>query len=68
MQDAADDAETARLFIYIYIDFHPVTDATIDKSQICNVVLVGGSTRIPQIQQLLKNFCNGKLINFHQSK
>lgn len=35
-------------------------DAKMDKSQIDEVVLVGGSTRIPKIQSLLKDFFNGK--------
>ncbi|KAK7291943.1 hypothetical protein RIF29_07510 [Crotalaria pallida] len=35
-------------------------DAKIDKSQIHEVVLVGGSTRIPKVQQLLQDFFNGK--------
>ncbi|KAH9324050.1 hypothetical protein KI387_004228, partial [Taxus chinensis] len=35
-------------------------DAKLDKSQIGEVVLVGGSTRIPKVQQLLQDFFNGK--------
>ena len=35
-------------------------DSKMSKSQIHEVVLVGGSTRIPKIQQLLKDFFNGK--------
>lgn len=35
-------------------------DAKMDKSQIHEVVLVGGSTRIPKVQQLLQDFFNGK--------
>ncbi|OWM81878.1 hypothetical protein CDL15_Pgr007916 [Punica granatum] len=35
-------------------------DAKIDKSQVHDVVLVGGSTRIPKVQQLLLDFFNGK--------
>merc|ERR1712118_22132 len=35
-------------------------DGKFDKSQIHDVVLVGGSTRIPKVQQLLQNFFNGK--------
>ncbi|GMN63579.1 hypothetical protein TIFTF001_032665 [Ficus carica] len=35
-------------------------DAKIDKSQVDEVVLVGGSTRISKIQQLLQDFFNGK--------
>ncbi|PSS21046.1 Heat shock 70 protein [Actinidia chinensis var. chinensis] len=37
-----------------------IRDAKIDKSQVDEVVLVGGSTRIPKIQQLLQDFFNGK--------
>ena len=35
-------------------------DAKMSKSQVDEVVLVGGSTRIPKVQQLLKEFFNGK--------
>jgi heat shock protein 1/8 len=35
-------------------------DAKISKSQIHEVVLVGGSTRIPKVQELLSNYFNGK--------
>ncbi|KAL3678059.1 hypothetical protein R1sor_021015 [Riccia sorocarpa] len=35
-------------------------DARMDKSSIHDVVLVGGSTRIPKVQQLLQDFFNGK--------
>ena len=35
-------------------------DSKISKNQIDEVVLVGGSTRIPKIQQLLSDFFNGK--------
>ena len=35
-------------------------DAKMSKSQIEEIVLVGGSTRIPKIQQLLSEFFNGK--------
>ncbi|XP_072331830.1 heat shock 70 kDa protein 1A-like [Scyliorhinus torazame] len=38
-------------------------DAKMDKSQIHDVVLVGGSTRIPKIQKLLQDFFNGKALN-----
>ncbi|XP_054785856.1 heat shock cognate 70 kDa protein-like [Prosopis cineraria] len=37
-----------------------LSDAKMDKRCIDEVVLVGGSTRIPKIQQLLQNFFNGK--------
>jgi len=35
-------------------------DAKLKKHQIAEVVLVGGSTRIPKVQELLKNYFNGK--------
>jgi len=35
-------------------------DSGISKSEVHEVVLVGGSTRIPKVQQLLKEFFNGK--------
>ncbi|KAL4712540.1 hypothetical protein ACJJTC_007556 [Scirpophaga incertulas] len=38
-------------------------DAKMDKSQIHDVVLVGGSTRIPKVQALLQNFFCGKKLN-----
>jgi L1 cell adhesion molecule like protein len=38
-------------------------DAKLDKSRIDEVVLVGGSTRIPKIQKLLQDFMNGKELN-----
>ena len=46
---------------------NPVTrvlqDAGISKSNVHEVVLVGGSTRIPKIQELLSQFFNGKELN-----
>jgi heat shock protein 1/8 len=38
-------------------------DAKLDKPQIKEIVLVGGSTRIPKIQKLLQDFFNGKELN-----
>ena len=38
-------------------------DAKLDKSQIHEIVLVGGSTRIPKVQKLLQDFFNGKELN-----
>jgi len=35
-------------------------DADVKKHQVDEIVLVGGSTRIPKVQQLLKDFFNGK--------
>ncbi|EGD83115.1 Hsc70-4 [Salpingoeca rosetta] len=38
-------------------------DAKLGKGEIDEVVLVGGSTRIPKIQKLLQDFFNGKDLN-----
>lgn len=38
-------------------------DAKLQKNQIHEVVLVGGSTRIPKVQQLLEEFFDGKQLN-----
>merc|ERR1712060_108860 len=35
-------------------------DSELKKSEVDEVVLVGGSTRIPKVQQLIKDFFNGK--------
>ena len=40
-----------------------LSDAKIDKSQVHEIVLVGGSSRIPKIQQLLSDFFHGKALN-----
>ena len=45
----------------------PVTkvlqDAGVSKSAVDEIVLVGGSTRIPKVQELLSSFFNGKTLN-----
>ena len=38
-------------------------DAKLDKVKIHDIILVGGSTRIPKIQKLLQNFFGGKELN-----
>merc|ERR1712158_160161 len=38
-------------------------DAKLDKTQIHELVLVGGSTRIPKVQKLLEDFFHGKALN-----
>merc|ERR1712179_437470 len=38
-------------------------DAKMDKATIHDIVLVGGSTRIPKVQKLLQDFFNGKELN-----
>lgn len=38
-------------------------ESKLDKSKIDEIVLVGGSTRIPKVQKLLQDFFNGKELN-----
>lgn len=38
-------------------------DSKLDKSKVDEVVLVGGSTRIPKVQQLVSDFFGGKELN-----
>ena len=38
-------------------------DAQVGKDKVHEIVLVGGSSRIPKIQQLLQDFFNGKELN-----
>ena len=38
-------------------------DSKIDKARIHEVVLVGGSTRIPRVQKLVSDFFGGKELN-----
>ena len=38
-------------------------DAKLDKGRIDEIVLVGGSTRIPKIQKMLQDYFNGKELN-----
>merc|ERR1712054_577030 len=38
-------------------------DAGVSKSEVDEVVLVGGSTRIPKVQQMISEFFNGKQLN-----
>lgn len=37
-----------------------LTDAGMKKSEVDEIVLVGGSTRIPKVQKLIKEYFNGK--------
>merc|ERR1719487_2752757 len=38
-------------------------DSEIAKNQVHEIVLVGGSTRIPKVQQMITDFFNGKSLN-----
>ena len=40
-----------------------LADSKMDKHQIDDVVLIGGSTYIPKIQQMIQQFFNGKELN-----
>ena len=40
-----------------------LTDASLKKTDVNEIVLVGGSTRIPKVQQLLQDYFNGKELN-----
>jgi L1 cell adhesion molecule like protein len=40
-----------------------LSDAKLDKSKVDEVVLVGGSTRIPKVRELLQDFFRGKALN-----
>ena len=40
-----------------------LTDANMDKKTVHQVVLVGGSTRIPKVQELLSEFFDGRELN-----
>ena len=46
--------------LHSYIVKQVITDANIDKKRIHEIVLVGGSTRIPKIQEMLREFFDGK--------
>lgn len=41
-----------------------LTDAKVAKEEVHEVVMVGGSTRIPKVQQLISQFFNGKQNNY----
>ena len=40
-----------------------ITDSKVDKSAINEIILVGGSTRIPRLQKLISDYFNGKELN-----
>ena len=40
-----------------------LSDAKVSKGDVDEIVLVGGTTRIPKIQELLSNYFNGKQLN-----
>jgi len=56
-------------YVQIYLDQQWIPlkkvlqDANLDKGQVHEVVLVGGPTRIPKVQELLSEFFNGKTLN-----
>lgn len=40
-----------------------LADAELDKSQVDEIVLVGGSTRIPKVRKIISDFFGGKTLN-----
>lgn len=38
-------------------------DANVEKSEVTDIVLVGGSTRIPKVQQMLSEYFEGRTLN-----
>ena len=50
------------LINYIELMEKCLKDVVMDKRLIHDVVLVGGSYRIPKMQQLLRDFFNGKVL------
>lgn len=40
-----------------------LSDANLLKSQIDEVIMIGGTTRIPKVQQMVKEFFDGKNLN-----
>jgi heat shock protein 1/8 len=43
--------------------YYTTRDAKLQKGDVDDLVLVGGSTRIPKVQQMLQEFFNGKELN-----
>ena len=41
-----------------------LADANLEKTEIDEIILIGGSTRIPKVQQMLQDFFDGKKLNF----
>lgn len=44
-----------------------LADSRITKDQVHDIILVGGSTRIPKVQQIVSDFFDGKLPKMHTS-
>ena len=42
---------------------YPLKDAKLDKSQIDEIILTGVSTSIPKIQEIIRDYFNGKVVN-----
>lgn len=50
-------------FLFSFLFLTRLRLAKIDKGKINEIVLVGGSTRIPKVQALLEGFFEGKKVN-----
>jgi len=57
------DLLTCHSSSFCELKFFSNCHSKVDKGRIHEVVLVGGSTRIPKVQELLQNFFNGKELN-----
>jgi hypothetical protein len=49
-----------RMMLNLHVRAQAMDDANMKKTEIDEIVLVGGSTRIPKVQELLKEFFDGK--------
>ena len=47
----------------IYCALQVVADSGFDKKDINQIVLVGGSTRIPKVQEILSQYFDGRELN-----
>ena len=54
---------SAKIFLGCLDPEKVIRDSKIDKSKVDEIVLVGGSSRIPRIQKLLSDFFNGKQLS-----
>ena len=51
------------LKIYISPITQVLEDSKLDKNEIDGVILIGGSSRIPKIQEIVKKYFQGKILN-----
>ena len=51
------------IYIYVYIFTKVLADSGFEKKDVHQIVLVGGSTRIPKVQDILSQFFDGRELN-----